>query len=288
VEYWRRNRCTGGALYWQLNDCWPVASWASLDYFGRWKVLHYAARRFYAPVLLSAEGWPPGDDTPDAPDTGQRRIRWALEALDGQVISTGEHITSPEAATRLLGGGDRPESTAWKPEVSLYLTNDLVTSWRGTVRWSLETLDGETLVTGEEMATVPALSAARVCELDFAGQVDDANRREVVLVYELWNGDERISLGVAPFVSNKHLELSDPELHMTVRETGDGFEIEVTAQRLARFVRLALDGTGVIFSDNYFDLPAGRAARVTLPGVEGWTPERVRQSLRVRSLVDSF
>jgi beta-mannosidase len=38
-----------------LNDCWPVASWSSLDYFGRWKALHYAARRFYAPLLLSIE-----------------------------------------------------------------------------------------------------------------------------------------------------------------------------------------------------------------------------------------
>jgi beta-mannosidase len=43
-----------GAIYWQLNDCWPVASWSSIDYFGRWKALHYAARRFFSPVLASA------------------------------------------------------------------------------------------------------------------------------------------------------------------------------------------------------------------------------------------
>ena len=42
-----------GALYWQLNDCWPVVSWASVDYFGRWKALHYRARKFFAPVLIS-------------------------------------------------------------------------------------------------------------------------------------------------------------------------------------------------------------------------------------------
>ena len=56
VEHWRRyrGRCMG-AIYWQLNDCWPVASWASIDSFGRWKVLHYAARRFFAPVLISGE-----------------------------------------------------------------------------------------------------------------------------------------------------------------------------------------------------------------------------------------
>lgn len=55
VEHWRRNRgrCMG-AIYWQLNDCWPVASWASIDSFGRWKALHYYAKKFFAPVLLSA------------------------------------------------------------------------------------------------------------------------------------------------------------------------------------------------------------------------------------------
>jgi beta-mannosidase len=43
-----------GALYWQLNDTWPVASWSSLDYGGNWKLLHYMAKRFFAPVTVSA------------------------------------------------------------------------------------------------------------------------------------------------------------------------------------------------------------------------------------------
>ncbi|MFX1445026.1 MAG: glycoside hydrolase family 2 protein, partial [Promethearchaeota archaeon] len=58
VEHWRRNRnglhCMG-SLYWQLNDCWPVASWSSLDYSGRWKALHYFAKRFYQPLFPSVK-----------------------------------------------------------------------------------------------------------------------------------------------------------------------------------------------------------------------------------------
>src|SRR5579864_3876529 len=54
AEHLRRNRRrTMGALFWQLNDCWPVASWSSIDYSGRWKALHYYARRFYGGVLVS-------------------------------------------------------------------------------------------------------------------------------------------------------------------------------------------------------------------------------------------
>jgi beta-mannosidase len=54
AEHMRRHRPeTMGSLFWQLNDCWPVASWSSIDYFGRWKALQYYARRFYAPVLVS-------------------------------------------------------------------------------------------------------------------------------------------------------------------------------------------------------------------------------------------
>jgi len=54
AESFRRKRPeTMGSLFWQLNDCWPVASWSSIDYFGRWKALQYYARRFYAPVLVS-------------------------------------------------------------------------------------------------------------------------------------------------------------------------------------------------------------------------------------------
>jgi beta-mannosidase len=95
VEHWRRAmHRVSGTLYWQLNDCWPVASWSSLDYFGRWKALHYASRRFYAPVLLSIE-----DDesqavmrihlSNDLQTQWQGEIRWRLMRLNGEVLDAG-------------------------------------------------------------------------------------------------------------------------------------------------------------------------------------------------------
>ena len=42
-----------GTLYWQFNDCWPVTSWSSVDYFGNWKAFHYQAKRSLKNILLS-------------------------------------------------------------------------------------------------------------------------------------------------------------------------------------------------------------------------------------------
>jgi beta-mannosidase len=54
AEHLRRQRPrVMGSLYWQLNDCWPVASWASIDYYGRWKALQYYAKKFYADTIVS-------------------------------------------------------------------------------------------------------------------------------------------------------------------------------------------------------------------------------------------
>ncbi len=56
TEHWRRNkgRCNG-ALYWQFNDCWPVCSWSSIDYYGNYKALQYGARHFNRPLTVSFE-----------------------------------------------------------------------------------------------------------------------------------------------------------------------------------------------------------------------------------------
>jgi len=172
----------------------------------------------------------------------------------------------------------------------LHVTNDLTEAWQGTVRWSLETLNGELLEKGRYDVTVPALSARKVAELNFARKLaePDINRREVVLWAELWQGDRLLARQCGTFTPNKHLALADPHLDVTVDVQDGALAIEVAAASTARFVELALDGADVVFSDNYFDVPAGKTVTVTCLLPAGWTLDDARAALRVQSLYDSY
>ncbi len=106
VDYWRslKPHCMG-TLYWQLNDTWPVASWSSLDYGGGWKVLHYAARRFFQPVNVAAIPSPDGSEirfslVNDTLEDVTVSLTLSLLTLSGarQHLTSVEAVCSPDAA----------------------------------------------------------------------------------------------------------------------------------------------------------------------------------------------
>lgn len=68
----------------------------------------------------------------------------------------------------------------------------------------------------------------------------------------------------------------------------DRLAFDVTAQTLARFVELSLVGVDAVFSDNYFDVPAGGVIRLSCPLLQDWIAAQASAALRVRSLYDSF
>jgi beta-mannosidase len=110
AEHYRRlmPRCMG-ALYWQLNDCWPVASWSSIEFPGRWKALHHVARRFFAPAAVSAHV--PGEEIHGIGNYRISTVRRVLihTSYDGARPATGVvrwdlfHLDG----RRLLGGKKR-------------------------------------------------------------------------------------------------------------------------------------------------------------------------------------
>lgn len=131
VEHWRRHRgrCMG-AIIWQLNDCWPVASWSSIDYYGRWKALHYYAKRFFAPVLISCH--------------------------EEGVLSQNTNVNA--------------QPFTLKKSAQLNISNETTITFHGTASWSLRAPDASILKQGQFTVEVPALSSVWLPEQDFSQQ----------------------------------------------------------------------------------------------------------------------
>ena len=131
VEHFRRFRGTCmGTVVWQLNDIWPVASWASVDYYGNWKALQYAEKRMFAPVLLSCEEHGEIDQKPN-PNTLPVPVDLSAD---------------------------------------LHVANETAQPVSGLVKWSLRMPDSSVIREGEFEVTAPAYGGAWLPHLDFNGE----------------------------------------------------------------------------------------------------------------------
>ena len=130
AEHLRRNhgRCMG-TLYWQFNDNWPVASWASIDYFGRYKALQYAAKRFYQPIMISCE------------EIGHMQCRPNINA--------------------------DPTYYPLETSAKLSVNNDTTEEISGRVCWKLCDANSHVLQSGFADITVPALSVVTLEKMHF-------------------------------------------------------------------------------------------------------------------------
>lgn len=130
VEHLRRHRgrCMG-TLYWQLNDIWPTASWASIDYFGRYKALQYVAKRFYAPVMISCKEIGETDTRP-----------YVILEQDWYDYST---------------------------QAQLCVSNETLEPVSGLVEWSLRSADGTVLQTDAQEVTVFPQQSLWLDNMDF-------------------------------------------------------------------------------------------------------------------------
>ncbi len=93
AEYWRQTMPRSmGCIFWQYNDIWPGMSWSSVDYFGRWKALHYLARKFYAPILVSGQENVPNGTvevfiTNDLLEARHGKLTWEVTDLEGRSLA---------------------------------------------------------------------------------------------------------------------------------------------------------------------------------------------------------
>ena len=178
VEHFRRNRgrCMG-AIYWQLNDCWPVISWASIDYCGRWKALHYAAKRFFRPLTLSC----------------------AEEGL----LTQNPNINFERYEY---------EKNALKKGMRLCVENETMLSHTVEVTWQLRRADASVIRQGRENVTVEPLSSKWLEYEDFA----DADTFGDYIAYQMTENGAPAASGTALFCAPKHFRFADPQLALRV------------------------------------------------------------------------
>jgi beta-mannosidase len=171
---------------------------------------------------------------------------------------------------------------------SIFLSSDSLEAWQGSVHWALTTLGGEVLAAGDKSVHVEPLGVTAIDTLDFSRFLDDDTRRELVFVAELWQRDRRLATQTAYFAPTKHLSLVDPQITADLALEEGVLTIELSARSLARLVECSLTGADVVFSDNYFDLPAHQAIRVTAPLPDGWDLAAAQAALKVRSVYNTY
>jgi beta-mannosidase len=208
-----------GAVYWQLNDIWPVASWSSIDYFGRWKALHYFAKRFFQPVMISCHEEGVLTQRPNA--NAQPLVKEALEK-----------------------------------SFRLSVANETMSEKKLTVTWEIRDKNGRALTEKAIPVKVPALSSVW---LDKVEVPELALNDEYLSyhVYEgdpADKGNGPLSEGSVIFSLPKYFHFVDPKLSYTV----NGDTITIKAEAYAKSVEVLNKKQDLILSDNYFDMNAGK------------------------------
>lgn len=271
VEHWRRNRgrCMG-TLYWQINDNWPVASWSSIDYYGRWKALHYMACRFYEPVAGSIVRIA---DTDTAERNGGEHfsavaahvqnetaqpvgvtVTMTLKTFDFKVITTAtQHVVVPAFGV----------SKALEEDYSSYV---------------------------QRQPRILITPSAKRVEDDTHHYYDKKDVFvEVVFTYE----DGRVQIESDTLVPYKHVELPQSSIYTEVVGNANTYTIALQSNVYTPFVEVDFMDADVILSDNIINLTDDKPHVIsfeTKDVINGSFTDAtdVKNRLRIRSLRDTY
>lgn len=284
VEHWRRNRgrCMG-AVYWQYNDNWPVASWSSVDYYGRWKALHYRAKVAFANALLSAKLEGAVVELHLSNESRRRisgRVVWRVVDLDGAVVASGKTAAEAEALSSVRVSALDLGAALPTPRDRLFFYEFRPDR---AVDGSLPGAAAEgSPLRGKPVASPEAAASAE------GGRGGSAKDRVLDGYADTVGTGVSFVGGCEAFLPFKALELRVPRIVVSAACRKDGATVVTLASDVpALFVELEGIDEDLVFSDNYFHLDGRTPRSVT---VERGTldPGRLGAALRVRSLRDSY
>lgn len=241
-----------GLMYWQINDLWPGATWSSVDVYGRWKALHYFARRFFSPVMVSLledhdKGAVEVHLSNHRPAAFKGRVHWRITDCAGTVLD--EATLTAEVPSQANREVTRLDCTALREK-------------GGKARLPLE-------IRGHE-------------------RIPMAGDRDLLVWATVEEDGEELSRNIAFFAKPKHLLLRDPCIQVSTTEVNGQPAVDLEAKHPSLWTRLSLRGEDGRFSDNYLHLSPGLPARVLLEKGEGASAGELHKKLVVTPLVRLF
>lgn len=247
-----------GSLYWQLDDCWPVASWSGIDHYGRWKALHYAARRFFSPVLVSPT------------EEGGTISIWTVSDLRAP--------KEAQLTTRLI---DFTGRELWRREKVVRLApNAAEVAMSVSRRAALRGAEPAEVVLVAELSAEGATLSRNVLSFVATKDLDLPPPELRVTVQPFQAGVFAVHVSAKRFARAVYLGpiLLDPARAAVAGASAGANPDVAAAQALA-------DG---VFSDNYFDLLPGETKTVLFRPRVPITLEAFKSILGARSIQDTY
>lgn len=240
-----------GLLYWQLNDLWPGATWSSIDVYGRWKALHWMARRFFAPVAVSL-----------VEDHGTGRVS--------------VHVSN-----------HRPGAFRGSVEVRvLRMSGEVLERAERAVELERQS---QALVLVVDCSEHRRRGGAARLPLSIGGGVDTApiaGDRDLLVMGRVLEDGAELSRGLAFFAKPKYWKLRAAGLTARVVQDAAGVLVELESVHCAPWTRLELAGVGGRVSDNFVHVAPGLPVRVRVQSAERLSAEAVEAGLVMTPLVD--
>ncbi len=202
---------TMGTLYWQINDCWPTMSWASVDYFGRWKALHYVVKKAYQSVY--------------------------------------------------------PIIFRDKNEIKVKVANDRINSEKAIIVSTLYDFSGKVLWQKQIETTLTANSSLVYLSVPEKELSDKGAATKTVFEVVVKSGDKFLGENLFYFKDFKDLKFDQPVIKRTISKISDQeYEIQLTAEKLAKNVAFFTAKSEGFFSDNFFDMIPGKTYKIKFTG----------------------
>lgn len=264
MEAYRRDRpyCMG-SIVWQLNDCWPVASWSSRDYYGRWKALHYFTKYAYDDILVA----------PRVKVIGEGKKQ------EGKQVSN-----LPTEAGGQLRVADNATSRSDK-EIEIKLVSDRRTVAKGELTIQTMTMDGRIVHSERRTVVMPANTAIHV-ETKLVKDLLGGEQPEDVIFYIAFTTGGKTYSNIAYAVSQKDMNYRPARMKTVITKAADGYDVKLSSEVFARGVFLSVKGIGNFFSDNYFDLLPKTSRTIHVRCAKDL--DTFKKELEIISLVDTY